>query len=651
MSAHGYALSTKNNPGSNMSDQPTLDLAPSKGSDAPPKGSDASPSAAELVMELTRYNKAYRSGTPLISDREYDDITERLRAIDPDNAFLSAVEPEELAAGTTVRHATPMLSTEKAYTRDALERFVARIEAAAAELGETELTFRMTPKLDGLAGNDIDGVLATRGNGRVGSDITNAFKKGLVAIGGRDQGLGEIVIQQSYFEKNFTGIFEHPRNMAVGIIKADTVNADSQKALTDKMVHFVPYTTLAKWEGSGADLIAKTAEITASLRKKVDYALDGMVAEVTNQVVKDHMGATSHHNRWQIAIKERGETAITTIENIVWQTGRTGNITPVLEIKTIRLSGANINRVTAHNAGMVRDRKLGVGAQVEIIRSGEVIPKLESVVTPAPKVELVSACPCCETPLIWKGDFLNCPNGSACSAQVISSLRHFFRTLGTADGFGERNLTRLVEGGFVTLEQIYALTKANLLALEFGAGQTKNLLEALVTSRKTQVEDARFLASFGIHDLGVGDSRKLLRQFKIEALDTVTAEQLAAVKGFGAVTSESITSGITARWSTIKHMLDLQFTLERTPLEAEAAAIVSPISGKTILFTGKMLQGSRNDMKKQALSLGATISSSISKKLGYLVIGDKASTAKVNKAKAAGVTVLTETEYRALIAG
>jgi DNA ligase (NAD+) len=515
----------------------------------------------------------------------------------------------------------------------------------------TDLTFRMTPKLDGLAGNDVGGVLATRGNGRVGSDITNAFKKGLVAIGGRGQGLGEIVIQQSYFEKYFTDIFDHPRNMAVGIVKADNVNTNSQKALDDKKVHFVPYTTLAKWEGSSADLVAKTAEITGKLRKQVDYAMDGMVAEVTDQTVKDHMGATSHHYRWQIAIKERGETAITTVKNIVWQTGRTGNITPVLEIETIRLSGANISRVTAHNAGMVRDRELGVGARVEIIRSGEVIPKLENVIKPALQAELATECPSCGTALVWKGDFLNCTNGAACSAQVISILRHFFRILGTADGFGERNLTRLVDGGFVTLEKVYALTEADLLKLEFGAGQTKNLLEALVVSRKTRVEDARFLAAFGIHDLGVGDSRKLLRQFKLSALDKVTAEQLEAVKGFGAVTSESITSGLAARWPTITHMLGLKFTLDATPLESEAVTIVSPVSGKTILFTGKMLQGTRDAMKKQAINLGATISSSISKKLGILVIGDKASAAKVSKAKTAGVTVLTEAEYLKLLAG
>ena len=626
-----------------MSNQTPLGLSTPKPSDY------TSPDA--LVKDLTRYNTAYRSGKPLISDMVYDNLVEHLRKLDPDHVFLKTVEPEDLNTDKTVRHARPMLSTEKAYTKEALARYIARVEQAAAGIGVTKLTFRVTPKLDGLAGNDVGGVLATRGNGRVGSDITNAFKKGLVAIGGRGLGLGEIVIQQSYFESNFTGIFEHPRNMAVGIIKADNVNADSQKALDDKKVHFVPYATLEKWEGSASDLLNKIGEITTDLKKKVDYALDGMVAEVTDQQVKDHMGATSHHYRWQIAIKERGETATTVVENIVWQTGRTGNVTPVLEIKTIRLSGANINRVTAHNAGTVKSKGLGIGARVEIIRSGEVIPKLENVIKPAAKVVLAEKCPSCGTKLNWKNDFLNCPNSTGCPAQTITGLRHFFKTLGTADGFGEKNLRRIVDGGFGSLEKVYALKKEDLLKLEFGEGQTKNLLEALETSRKTAVEDARFLAAFGIHDLGVGDSRKLLRQFRLEKLNTVTAEQLAAVKGFGAITSESITSGLAKRWPTIKHMLDLKFNLERTRMESEDASIVSPIAGKKLLFTGKMLQGTRDDMKKKAIQLGAKISSSISKNLDLLVIGEKASAAKINKARAAGVKVLTEAEYLKLLGG
>lgn len=607
-----------------------------------------------LVANLQRYNTAYRSGVPLISDMAYDTLVEQLRALDPEHAFLHQVEPEAaVAADEQVRHARPMLSTEKAYTREQLERFVERVLTAAAEIGAEDVRFRVTPKLDGLAGNDEGGILATRGNGRVGANITNAFQKGVVPIGGRGLGLGEIVIQQSYFEEHFTGIFEHPRNMAVGIIKADNVNAQSQKALDDGKVHFVPYANLPAWEGSGTDLVNNIGEITEQIRQQVDYALDGMVAQSTHQQLNDHMGATSHHHRWQIAIKERGETAQATIETVLWQTGRVGKITPVLCIEPVRLSGANISRITAHHAGMVRDRQLGTGAVIEIIRSGEVIPKLEKVITPATQdnVNLPTNCPSCGESLTWSNDFLFCMNNTSCPAQAVGTIRHWFKTLGTVDWFGEKTITRLVDGGFDTLEKVYALTEANLIKLGFGPGQTHNLLEALSESTKIAVEDARFLAAFGIRDLGIGDSRNLLRHFKLETLGTLKAEQLVAIKGFGDVTSESITSGLQRRWPTISHMLNKRFTLEATPLEAERAKIASPIAGKTVLFTGKMVQGTRDEMKKQAMALGATVLSGISSKLNILIIGERASAGKVSKATAAGAQVMTEAEYLTLLNG
>lgn len=614
----------------------------------------SAPNAGQLAAQLTTYNEAYRAGSPLVTDMAYDTLVEKLRALDPAHSFLQQVEPEaQVASDQQVRHAQRMLSTEKAYTPEQLQRFVERVEAAAAAIGAEDIRFRVTPKLDGLAGNDVDGVLATRGNGLVGANITNAFRKGVVAIGDRGLGLGEIVIKQSYFEDNFTGIFEHPRNMAVGIIKADNVNVQSQKALDDGMVHFVPYTTLPSWEGTGAELTTQIGEVTESIRAQVDYAMDGMVAQCTDERVKVHMGATSHHYRWQIAIKERGETTQATIETVIWQTGRIGKITPVLCITPVRLSGANISRITAHHAGMVRDRKLGAGAIIEIIRSGEVIPKLEDVVTPAAEEDVIlpAVCPSCGEGLQWKNDFLYCTNHTGCPAQVISSIRHWFKTLGTADWFGDKTITRLVSGGFDSLEKVYALQAEELIKLGFGPGQTANLIEALQVSTKTAVEDARFLASFGIKDLGIGDSRKLLRSFPLESLNTLKAEELVAVKGFGEVTSESITRGLQTRWATISHMLAKNFTLERTPLDIETAPIASPIAGKNVLFTGKMLKGTRDEMKKQARTLGANVLSGISGKLNILVIGERASQGKVTKARAAGAVVLTEDAYLALIAG
>jgi DNA ligase (NAD+) len=164
---------------------------------------DTSPLKTEqLVALLRQYNQAYRRGEPLVSDAEYDNLVEELRRREPEHPWLHQVEPEKFSNRREVRHPRPMLSTEKAYTREALARFIERVTKAAVEAGRPEPVFRLTPKLDGLAARDDGEVFATRGNGEVGYEISSAFAKGVVPVGGRGRGLGEIVILNSYFEEH-----------------------------------------------------------------------------------------------------------------------------------------------------------------------------------------------------------------------------------------------------------------------------------------------------------------------------------------------------------------------------------------------------------------------------------------------------------------
>ena len=181
----------------------------------------------ELVDLLSAYNQAYRQGAPMVGDAEYDGLVEQLRTIAPDHPFLQAVEPEQFTGRQEVRHPTPMLSIEKAYTREQLERFVARVQKEADTLEMDSVKFRLTPKLDGLAGRDDGSLFATRGNGEVGYEISSAFAKGVVPIGGRGQGMGEIVMVKSYFDQHMTDFFEHPRNMVVGIISHNMLDLNT----------------------------------------------------------------------------------------------------------------------------------------------------------------------------------------------------------------------------------------------------------------------------------------------------------------------------------------------------------------------------------------------------------------------------------------
>jgi DNA ligase (NAD+) len=602
----------------------------------------------ELVDLLTAYNQAYRQGSPVVTDAAYDALVEQLRTLAPDHPFLKAVEPEQFPGRQEVRHPAPMLSIEKAYTREQLERFVARVQKEADILGLESVTYRLTPKLDGLAGRDDGRVFATRGNGRVGYEISSAFEKGVVPIGGRGRGVGEIVVVKSYFDERMADFFEHPRNMVVGIISSDTLNENAIIALNDGMVRFVPYSDTPGITVDGRRLVEEARSLVEQLLADVDYPTDGVVADVTDERLKQRMGATAHHYRWQIAIKTKGETARTTVAGIQWQVGRTGNVTPVMEVDPVSLSGATIRRVTAHHAGNIRNAGIGIGTRIEIIRSGEVIPKLEAVLDARGEVLLPDACPSCGQPLVWQNDFLRCTN-SACRAQIEQRLSHWFRILGNADWFGIKTIQKIVENGHDSLEAIYRLSEADFTSMGFGPVQSRNLADAITISRTKPVEDWRFLAAFGIADLGTGDSRKLLAHVPLEEIVEVKPDAIIRIKGFGDKTSGRIVESIGAMAGTIRHMLDLGFNLQRTPLVSEQPAISSPIAEKGIVFTGKMVQGSRQAMQDQARALGARVQTAVSGSTDFLVCGQNVGASKMDKAERLGVAILTESQYLAML--
>ncbi len=604
------------------------------------------PSEADRLAErLAEYNEAYRRGAPQVNDAQYDLLIARLRELRPDHPFLHRVEPETFTGKREVRHPVPMLSTDKAYTPEELERFVNRVEKEAAEIGVTGVRYRVTPKLDGLAGRDDGTYFVTRGNGESGYEVSSAFAKGMIPLGGRGRGIGEMVILQSYFDEHLSDAFEHPRNLVVGIVSSDTVNELAKKALADEAVHFVPYSELPGRVVSGAELLAHMDEITEELSAQVDYPQDGMVVEVVDEDVRRTMGATSHHYRWQIAVKRKGETAVTVVEDVVWQVGRTGKVTPVLMVEPVNVSGATIRRVTAHNAGFLEKKGMGPGAEIEIIRSGEVIPKVEEVLVPAPAA-LPENCPSCATALVRENDFLICRN-EHCPDQVVQTIEHWFKTLGNADWFGRKTVEKMVGSGYDSLEKVYELGEEDFRAMGFGPVQSANLAEAVYLSRTREVEDWRFLAALGIEDLGKGDSRRLLENFRLEELPEAGVERIEAIHGFGAITARSIAAGLARLAPTLRHLLGLGFRIRSTGAAREKSAD-SPLAGRHVVFTGKM-RGSREEMQEQARALGALVQSAVNAKTDYLVCGENVGASKMNKARQFGTTVLQEDEYLRLV--
>jgi len=608
----------------------------------------------KLVTFLEKAALAYRQGSPLIDDDTYDHIyLAELQRREPDHPFLNKVDAEPDFGSGRLKHPESMLSMEKSYSVNETKKWVTRIlkEANKQNIDEINIRVMVTAKLDGLAAMfREDKLLVTRGDGIHGNDITSSFTKGVVNTGNGISGVGELVMTTDYFEGHLKKLgYAHPRNICVGVVNSDEVNEDFVKALKDCAVRFVPYSTLNRWEGNFTELIDNHDTIQKQIIESCEYPTDGVVAEITHTELKSILGSTSHHNRWQIAIKQRSETKQATVKSITWQTKRTGRVTPVLEVTPIELSGATVRRVTAHHAGNVKTLKLGKGAVISVERSGEVIPKIVAVVETASRTQIAKNCVSCDSTLTWQRDFLICTNHSNCPAQVENTLEHFFKTHGQVDGFGSKSIEKLVAAGIDTLEKIYDSSEENFQDAGFGPGQSKNLRTELDRSLLVETEDWRFLGAFGIPQLGQGDSRHLLQHMRLNDLTKVTQEEIMAIEGFAEISSTDIVGGLTKKWPTIKHMLNLGFNLSETPLLEESESIESPITGMKIVFTGKMIQGSRNQMKKDALELGAKVQSIVSAKTDILICGEKVGPSKLSKAKKLGIQIMNEKEYAVLL--
>lgn len=607
----------------------------------------------ELVSAIEQLNTAYRAGAPAVSDARYDaEFLAELRLRVPEHPFLQQPEPEEIGGGKRVKHGALMLSTQKLYGPKEVDSWVKQIVSAAASMGipADAVRIRVTPKLDGTAARRYGDVLVTRGKNGYGTDISHVLGLG-VQVADRRDGAGEIVIEQRFFDDKIAPVYgmEHPRNFCTGLVGAETIEDYHREALAAGVVRFIQYDTLEATEVGIARFVDGWQELMRSAQAAVPYLCDGAVAEVTDETIRGAMGATSHHFRWQAALKENVESADTTINDVRLHCGRTGRIVPVVTVAAVRLYGVTITNVTAHTAAHLERMGLGVGAKVRIERAGGVIPRLQATLEPAPVTTDLSKCPSCGGATEWEGAHLVCPSTASCGAQSARSLEHFFKTLGgVCNGFGPSVTEALVAAGHSTPDKVYALDADGLEKAGISPGVAKNLVSELARSRVEPIPDAIFLGAFGLRHLGRGDSRKVLAHVDLEELDTLSVDKLSSIAGFGELTSRPIVEALQKAWPLIRAMLDLKFNLERTP-KAGASVTSSAISGMTVVFTGTMSSGDRSAMEAQARTLGATVGSSVTGKTSMLVCGANVGAAKTEKAAKHGVRVITETEYLALI--
>lgn len=598
--------------------------------------------ADELEKLVAHHNALYwDKATPEIDDPTYDKLVEALRVVKPKSKVLASLG--ESKAFGDVKHERPMLSLDKCYDDETLVRWANGIKCG----------FLMTPKIDGLACSiryDKAGrlkIAATRGDGKVGDDITGNIRgvKDVPQTLKGGEGLevrGEVYMRISRFNAKYKADKANPRNLAAGAIKTKDPKESAAYGLS-----FYAYDVIgsdAKSEHEKAELLeklgfpvlptrtfAKAAELADGFRgfidevKGLDTETDGVVIKADLLAEQDRVGFTSHHPKYAIAYKFQGESALTTVKDIEWGVARTGSVSPVAIVDPIYISGVTVTRVSLHNAGYAKKLGVGIGSKVEVVRRGGVIPHVERVLTPPTKpLAFPKKWPVVggETGVHLDGDFLYLDEPERSHEVVVDQVKHFADVI-DAKGFGEKVLAQLFEAGMVkNAADLYKLTTAKLTTLErMGAKSAQNLVDTIEGKRKLTLPV--FLEALGVERVGTTVADKLATHF--HSLDKLrkcnTAGDLAGIDGIGPEIADAIVRGL----KESKHVID-ELLKQVDIVEAEKPSDTSnALFGKTVVFTGGMAIMDRKTAQKRVQAVGGKTPSGVSAELDYLVIGDEGS--------------------------
>lgn len=587
----------------------------------------------QLLEQLEQFNDAYRAGSPVISDAEYDNLVAQLAELDPENEWLRKIEPEPVSGKKTIRLPEPMLSTQKAYDIETLRRWYANATSVCGDPG-----FVMaTPKLDGFAAIawEENGKLkmSTRGDGEKGQDISHFAGRTLCYYG-----KGEIVISKSYFEKHLSGKYENTRNVIAAAIRENDPEPEIAEALEKGAIVFATFDRLNYRTFWNIESLIADIENLWYWTENFPYQTDGLVLELTDSEDKAKLGSTSHHHRWQIAYKRNTEFHKVRVFGHEWQTSRNGRVTPVVLVEPTRIGGVTVSRVTGHHAANVIREGIGAGSEIEITRSGQVIPYISRVITKAP-VKLPRQCTSCGGELEFIDDnHLGCANTLSCPAQKAGRLEHFFKTIG-CDGFGPAVCELLKDDG---VTDILDMTVSALKDRGISEGVAANLSDQIDVRVAEPIEDWRLLAALGLPGMGEVNCRKLMQHFTFPGIFTARGCEISAIEGFGGARSAAIINGLSKLYDAAMALTEF-FQIETSKKDVKKSDL-------TVVFTGTM-NYPRTTMEADARSKGFNVGSSVTSNTSYLVCGANVGANKTEAAKKKGVKVITESEYWTLAAG
>jgi DNA ligase (NAD+) len=654
--------------------------------------------AKELRQQLEHHaHQYYVLDDPEIGDDAYDRLLDELRGIERDHPeLLTPDSPTQRVGGEPVgrlekvRHLEPMLSLGNVRSEQELRAWVERMRNHLAREGieDPGFTFVVEPKIDGLAISLLyrDGVLqrgATRGNGEVGEDVTHNLRTigavplrvehapPLVEVRGEVyMSLADFTALNERRAEAGESTFMNPRNSAAGTIRQlDPADAAKrplsiwcyQVGVTEGL-SFERHSEALEWlrghgfrVNTGIRVLAGEDDVIAQCldwerrRGELDFEIDGVVIKVDELQLQRRLGTVGRDPRWAVAWKFPPTTALTTLEKVMWNVGKFGDLRPYAVLKPVEVGGVTIKLATLHNEQDILRKDLRAGEEVIVVRAGDVIPQ---VVSPAPHVaerkrrppapHPPERCPFCDTPTVKPPDsvFTVCPNRD-CPMRAWQLLKHFVsRGAMDIDGLGEKQVALLQEKGLVrTAADFYRLRAEQLLELEgFGELSVNNLLAAIERSKERPF--ARVLFALGIEEVGEVTGRNLAQRFRdIDAMLKATPEELAETPGVGEKMAQSINAQLHD-----ERMLVLIAELRELGLrfhEEGPAPLQGPLAGKTLVLTGSLPELSREAATERILAAGGRVTGSVSKKTDYVIAGDSAGS-KLEKAERLGVRVLNE---------